>query len=85
MGDTTTTTTMTDRQATDEAMLLLIRKLRRLHPDAAADVWKALPEGAQRAVMQAETRADVLRTQAGDARNLVWPAVPDLDDDGDGR
>jgi hypothetical protein len=68
--------TYTEAQATDETMLLLTRKLRRLHPEAFKDVWDRLPEGAQRAVYQAEARADVVRdTKPG----LTWEPEEDLD------
>lgn len=51
----------TDSQATDEAVLLLTRKLRRLHREAFADLTARLPEGAREALSAAERRADVLR------------------------
>lgn len=66
------TKTMTDSQATDEAVLLLTRKLRRLHPEAYAAIWGKLPEGAQRALLTAEMRADLLRDKGG----LPYPANP---------
>lgn len=56
-----TVETYTDEQATDEALLLLIRKLRRLHPAAYADLMSMIPEGAQRALNIAEMRADTQR------------------------
>lgn len=65
----------TDTQATDEAVLLLTRKLMRLHRDAYADVWAKLPDGAKRAILAAEARADVLR----DSGPRTW--APDLDDE----
>lgn len=58
-----TTETYTDQQAADEAVLLLTRKLRRLHPAAFADVIGKLPEGARQALGFAEQRADVRRSQ----------------------
>ncbi len=70
---------MTDEQATDEAVLLFTRKLRRLHPDAFADVWARLPDGARRALERAERRADLLRDVGGVAV-LQYPP-DDLDDD----
>lgn len=51
----------TDAQATDEAVLLLTRKLRRLHPDAYADLMNRLSEGARDALTLADNRADSLR------------------------
>ncbi len=51
----------TDEQAADEALLLLTRKLRRLHPDAYADVICRLPDGAREALNAADIRADKLR------------------------
>jgi hypothetical protein len=58
---TTKTQHFTEAEATDETMLLLTRKLRRLHPEAYADIWSKLPEGAHRAIYAAERRADRLR------------------------
>lgn len=55
------TENFTEAQATDETMLLLTRKLRRLHPAAFADLWAKLPDGARRTVLAAELRADLLR------------------------
>lgn len=51
----------TDSEATDEALLLFIRKVRRLHPDAYASVLRQLPEGARTALTLAENRADMVR------------------------
>lgn len=56
-----TTKTYTDQQATDEALLLLTRKLHRLHPAAHTDLMSKLPEGARHALHQADLRADTLR------------------------
>lgn len=67
----------TEAEATDEAMLLLSRKLRRLHPGAFANIWSKLPEGAHRAIYAAERRADVVRDQGG----KEWEETPDLDED----
>jgi hypothetical protein len=58
----TTSQAYTDTQATDEALLLLTRKLRRLHPAAFADIMGKLPEGAREALNTAEMRADTLRS-----------------------
>lgn len=70
------TAEMTNHEATDEALLLFIRKMRRLHPDAFGDIWAQLPEGAQTALRIAETRADVLRDSAGGPSNLQYPEDP---------
>lgn len=51
----------TDTQATDEALLLFVRKIRRLHPEAYADVLRRLPEGAPWALELAQQRAEKLR------------------------
>jgi hypothetical protein len=48
----------TDAQATDEAVLLLTRKLRRLHPEVHADLMRRLPQGARDALNFADIRAD---------------------------
>lgn len=58
-----TTKPYTDQEATDEAVLLLVRKLRRLHPDAYIDLMDRLPEGARDALTLADQRADNLRNQ----------------------
>lgn len=60
----------TDNQATDEAVLLFTRKMRRIHPAAFADIWKRLPDGAKRALETAERRADQLRDRA---EHLAYP------------
>lgn len=73
---TTESKTYTEAQATDETMLLLTRKLRRLHPEAFRDIWDRLPAGAQRAVYLAEARADRVR----DAGGLTWELDEALDD-----
>lgn len=72
----TTETTMTETQATGEALLLFLRKMRRLHPDAFREVWAKLPADAQTALLIAETRADAHRVQAGGAANLRYPDDP---------
>jgi hypothetical protein len=70
---------MTDQQATDEAVLLLVRKLRRTEPDTFARLWPKLPEGARLALQRADIRADVYR----DHHETVWPVEPDLDGPGE--
>lgn len=77
---TSQTTQMTDQQATDEALLLLTRKMRRLHPDEFADTWNRIPCGAQTAILAAERRADALRDQSGGAAGLAYPEEPTDDD-----
>lgn len=63
-----------DSQGTDEAVLLLIRKLQRLHPEAAKDLWSRLPDGARDALHMAEIRADVLRDQREKSGTVyTWP------------
>jgi hypothetical protein len=54
----------TDAEATDEAVLLFTRKLRRLHPGVFSDVMTKLPQGAQDALTMAENRADFARARA---------------------
>lgn len=53
--------TYTDQEATDEALLLFMRRLRREHPDAYRAVESSLSEGARDALDHAEHRADALR------------------------
>jgi hypothetical protein len=55
----------TDSEATDEALLLLTRKLHRLHPAAYTDLMARLPEGAKTALRFAENRAERVRDQDG--------------------
>jgi hypothetical protein len=76
---TATTRHFTASQATDEALLLFIRKVRRLHPAAFGDVWAKLPDGAKQALAAAEMRADVLRDTN---RGLTWQPDPTDEDDG---
>lgn len=58
----------TDAEATDEAVLLLVRRLRRLHPAAYADVLGKLSDGARDALTLADNRADLLRHTGGPRR-----------------
>lgn len=60
---TTEAITYTDHEATDEAVLLLVRKLRRLHPDTYKDLMNRIPEGARLALGSAERRAYLLREE----------------------
>jgi hypothetical protein len=79
--------TYTDQEATDEAVLLFVRKLRRLHPDAFAAVMGRLPKGARTALMLAENRADVVRGRdraEGIAPGMrPYPNPYELDDEDD--
>jgi hypothetical protein len=71
------TGTLTVEQATDEAVLRLTRKLRRLYPAAYADLLGQLPQGAREALNQADNRADVVRGEHGVDKDgvigLAWP------------
>jgi hypothetical protein len=69
----------TDQQATEEALLLLIRKLRRLYPQAHADLMTKLPEGAEIALRMGEMRADTLR--AYDSRDGITRTYPEVFED----
>lgn len=61
--------TYTEAQATDETMLLITRKLRRLDRSTFDLIWSQLPDGAKDAAMLAEARADRVRdTRPG----LTW-------------
>lgn len=71
---------MTESQATDEALLLFIRKVRRLHPEAFADVIARLPEGARWALNMAENRADRVRNVTAVA-DLEYPMPIDVEED----
>ncbi len=53
--------TYTEAQATDEAVLLLTRKLRRLYPDVYTNLMSKLPQGARTALDAANLRADIQR------------------------
>lgn len=68
----------TDEQATDEAVLLLVRKLRRLHRDAYVDLMGRLPAGARDALMLADQRAEKLRVD-GVTRTYrsIWEIEPE--------
>jgi hypothetical protein len=61
---------MTEAQATEEALLLITRKLQRMAPDAFAKAWGQLPDGAKVALGAAESRADLLRN----TNTVTWPA-----------
>jgi hypothetical protein len=82
MAERQTTETYTDQQATDEAVLLLARKLRRLHPDTYVALMTMLPEGARNALHFADLRADTLRAhdqRDGITREYIDPYA-DLED-----
>lgn len=78
-GTQTYTQTYTQAEATDEAVRLMYRKLSRLHPEAFADVWGKLPEGAQEALRESERRADWVHLQGLKA----WPETGEDDEDGE--
>ena len=65
---------MTEAQATEEALLLITRKLRRMAPEAFTKAWGQLPDQAKAALNAAESRADLLRN----TNTVTWPA-PDED------
>lgn len=74
----TSTKYFTETEATDEAMLLLFRKVRRTaSPDAFEKIWTALPEGARRAIYAAESRADLVRVRT----DKTWEPEPEFDAD----
>lgn len=53
--------TYSDAQATDEAVLLLMRKMHRLYPAAHSAILTSFPEDVRDALTMAELRADRLR------------------------
>lgn len=65
----------TEAQATDEALLLLVRKLRRTSRMTFDKIWAQLPDGAKDAIALSEARADRVR----DAGGLTWEPQEDLD------
>ena len=72
----------TDAQATDEAILLFMRKVHRLHPDAYRDVIMKLPPLARDHLEAAERRADDVRaTDLTDGTTRTYPPVFDLIED----
>jgi hypothetical protein len=91
MTDTTTATTApavpyTDAEATDEAVLILVRRLGRRHPEALAEVLRGLPTGARDALWYAEARADRVRDAVkagGPARRYMTDAERYNEADGD--
>lgn len=70
----------TDNQATDEALLLFLRKIHRLYPAAYADVITKLPDGAREALSTAELRADTLRSRDREsATTRTYPTAYEID------
>lgn len=70
----------TTGQATDEAVLLLLRKLGRLYPDAHADLLAKLPDGAREALSLADVRADRLRaTDQAAGITRTYPSLEIVD------
>jgi hypothetical protein len=67
----------TEAQALDEAVLLLTRKLRRLHPGAHDGLMAALSVEAREALRVSEMRAEVLR----DTGLRRFASLPTLDDE----
>ena len=76
------TETFTTEQATDEAVLLLIRKLRRLHPAVFTDLMNRIPQGAVEALQRSEMRADSNRDAGISTTTREWPTDL-LDEDED--
>lgn len=66
----------TDHEATDEAVLLLIRKLGRKYPNVLASLMEQLPAGAETALALAEVRAERVRDE--DLRNGVQREYPGI-------
>ena len=69
----------TDAEATDEAVLLALRKWRRLHPKAYADVMDRLSEGARDALTLADNRADRLRADGTSRRFVTIAELAEMD------
>lgn len=83
--NTTAPATYTEHEATDLAVMLLVRKLRRLAPTALDEALAKMPEGALEALAHAEQRGDAVK-DADEAAGLprlgrAWPSrFEDLDD-----
>jgi hypothetical protein len=71
---------MNEIEATEEAIRMFIRKTRRLHPEAFADVMGKLSEGARWALDGAENRADS-RFMKGEVDITAYPMPEDDEDD----
>lgn len=84
-----TTQPYTDAQATDEAVLMLVRKLRRLHTDAYVDVMGKLSPELRDVLTMADLRADALRhadSATGTVRTFApaWVTEDDVEGDDEG-
>jgi hypothetical protein len=67
---------MTETDATEEALRLLVRKLRRMQPQAFAAVMAAMPMGARDTLALAEMRADDrFLTAQREGVTRTWPSV----------
>jgi hypothetical protein len=72
---------MTQVEATEEALRLLVRKLRRLHPAVYAGLIIRLPDGAMEQLAAAEMRADNAFLKANaEGIERTWPAVFEAED-----
>jgi hypothetical protein len=69
----------TEAQALDEAVLMFMRRMGRLHPTAYHQVLTTLPDGVREALTLADIRADKLRAD-GIARQF-----PTVFEDQDGE
>jgi hypothetical protein len=73
---------MTETEATEEAMRLMIRKVRRMYPEAFAAVMAKMPVGAREILAVAEIRADDrFLTSQREGTIRTWPVV--FEDEGD--
>lgn len=73
----------TQEQGTEYAVMLLIRKLRRIDPAAYGKVMSQMPEEARWALGEAEMRADTLRL-LGERDRITRdyaPRVPEPEDE----
>lgn len=67
---------MTQTEATEEALRLLVRKLRRLHPDTYLAIMNKMPQGAVETLTVAEFRADNAFLEASaNGVERTWPVV----------
>jgi hypothetical protein len=73
----------TEAQATDEALRMFVRRMRRLHTDAYNSVIVSLSDDVRWALTMADNRADALR--ATDQRDGIVRAYPalQLEDEGE--
>lgn len=76
---------MTTEQATNEALLRMVRKFRRMEPEVFNDIMRQLPREARDALGLAEAAADRVRDQHKPTpeglTGLDWPAEPDYGDE----